>query len=390
MLAQTFEIICLSHLAWEPTLFQRPQHLMKELAARGHRVGYWGCVGRERARQLRALKLGRGEDQGVHFDNHPYSAFTFRPQPIRKWSVTRSIAQWAASGQHSAHLHSRRRVLWIYHPALLALVPPLEPVVVVHDVMDRFLSFRASKAQLAEWEAALYQRADILFAGGRSLAAAARQDLEKLGISKPVHCFPSGIDIEHFSKALSSDTPVAEDLQQMPCPRIGYTGAVDERINFELLEQVARAHPEWNIILLGPVIGEESRRCGAKNIHFLGGRPYALLPSYLKGFDVCILPFRSTELVHYVSPTKTPEYLAAGCPVVSTYIPDVAADYGDVVAVAKTAEEFIAHVENYLRSKPAAEQFAAVARSRAATWSAIAEQMETILKNSLQHSRDDI
>ncbi len=389
-MAQSIEIICLSHLAWEPTLFQRPQQLMKELAARGHRVGYWGCVGRERARELSTRNLSRGEDQGVHFDNHPFSAFTFRPQPIRKWSVTRSIVQWAASGEYSTAPYPRRRLLWIYHPALLALVPALESALVVYDVMDRFLSFRASKGQLAKWESAVYRRADIIFAGGRSLTAAARQDLEKLGISKPVHCFPSGIDIEHFSRALSSDTPVAEDLQQIPSPRIGYIGAVDERINFDLLSQMAHAHPEWNIILLGPVIGEDTRRSVAKNIHFIGGRPYASLPTYLKGFDVCILPFRSTELVQYVSPTKTPEYLAAGCPVVSTYIPDVAADYGDVVAVAKTPDEFIAQIENFLRSKPAPEQLAAVACSRAATWSAIAEQMEAILVNSLQDSREDI
>jgi len=254
-MAQTLEIICLSHLAWEPTLFQRPQHLMKELAALGHRVGYWGFVGRERAGQLRNFNLAQGVDQGVHFKNHSYSAFTFRPQPVRKWLAIRAIADWTARRDHSRQSLRQFRVVWLYHPALLAFVHALEPDMVVYDVMDRFLSFRASRAQLAQQEAALYRRANVLFAGGRSLAAAVRRDLEKLGISKPVHCFPSGIDIDHFSKTLSKEMPVAKDLEQIPCPRIGYMGAVDERIDFDLLEQVARTHPEWNIVLVGPVIG---------------------------------------------------------------------------------------------------------------------------------------
>ncbi|MGB9691834.1 MAG: glycosyltransferase, partial [Candidatus Sumerlaeaceae bacterium] len=335
---QRWTILCLSHLALDFTLFQRPQQLMQQFAARGHEVFYAGCLGWKQAMRQWLRGQGCGVFRDVLYVTHPYSPFggalrSLSAVHLKRWGKRKLHAK---SGQH----HGELRIVWLYHPDFAAIADELAPDLVVYDVMDRFRSFRASPADLWEVECIAYERADLIFAGGHSLAKAAQQDLERLGICKAVHCYPSGVDLPHFEQALAPETKIAHELMALAHPIVGYFGAVDERLDLGLVAEAARLQPSWSFVLIGPILGEVPSM--PHNVHFFGARPYADLPQYLKGFDVCLLPFRQSELVAHVSPTKTPEYLAGGKPVISTPIPDVVRDYGDVLAIVENAQELVA------------------------------------------------
>ena len=120
-------------------------------------------------------------------------------------------------------------------------------------------------------------------------------------------------------------------------------------MDFRLLSAVARARPSWQIVLVGPVVPKIDPQALSRepNVHYLGGKTYDELPAYLAGWDVALIPFALNEATRFISPTKTPEYLAAGKPVVSTPITDVVRPYGQrgFVRIAAVPEEFVAAVE---------------------------------------------
>ena len=141
---------------------------------------------------------------------------------------------------------------------------------------------------------------------------------------------------------------------------------IDERLDLELIDEVARLRPDWQLVLVGPVVkinpAELPRR---DNIHYLGAKSYDELPAYLAGWDVAIMPFAMNESTRFISPTKTPEYLAGGRPVVSTPIIDVVRSYGDsgLVRIAADAAEFVAATEAALRDAAQPETLRAKADS---------------------------
>ncbi len=374
-----WSLLCLSHLALDFGLFQRPQQLMQQLAARGHTVSYAGCIGwKETVRHL-WHGSGKGNFRGVRYIVHPYSPFGGGMREVSAWHLKKWIRR--RLGALEKKRGTSLRVLWFYHPTFAGLAESLSPDIVVYDVMDRFRYFNASRGDVARAEALAYEAADVIFAGGHSLAEAVRHDLQRLGLKKMVHCFPSGVDLLHFEQALAADTPTPPEMKTLQRPVLGYFGAIDERLDFELIAEVARAQPNWSLVFVGPILGALPSL--PQNVSFLGARPYSLLPRYLKAFDVCLLPFRQTELVAHVSPTKTPEYLAGGKPVVSTPIPDVMRDYGDIVSFATTAGELIEAVEKLMTERRVPDYWRDAARSRAQTWSQIAEAMEDVISKHI-------
>jgi UDP-galactopyranose mutase len=151
------------------------------------------------------------------------------------------------------------------------------------------------------------------------------------------------VDRAHFAKARTSRSE-PDDQAAIPWPRLGFYGVVDERMDLELLAALADAHPAWNVVIVGPVVKIDPAELPRRpNLHYLGGKTYQELPSYLGGWDVALMPFAINESTRFISPTKTPEYLAGGRPVVSTPIVDVVRHYGDLEAVkiAGTPEDFI-------------------------------------------------
>ena len=266
-------------------------------------------------------------------------------------------------------------LLWVYYPSYVDHIRDIPRSRLVYDCMDHFSGFQHSDQGIAEQEQRLLRQADIVFTGGRSLQRG------KEGINPKTWCFPSGVEFEHFQQAACEATPIPEDLRRIPRPILGYFGAIDERIDFELIRFLCRERPQWSIVFLGPMIEGSKPPVEAPNFHYLGKKRYQDLPAYLKGFDVGLMPFVQTELTRHISPTKTPEYLAGGKPVVSTPVPDVIAEYSDIVAIAADHQQFLKAIEWALGDQRPDAQARFIETAKARSWDAIAEEMLRIVRS---------
>ncbi|WP_308515476.1 glycosyltransferase [Sphingomonas flavescens] len=246
-----------------------------------------------------------------------------------------------------AHVASIRGPLiaWYYTPMMLPFSRHLDADVVVFDAMDELSKFKFAPAKLLELEQEVIDRADVVFTGGASLFEA------KKDRHANVHCFPSSVDRAHFCKARAHLFDPA-DQEDLPRPRLGFYGVLDERFDIDLLDAVAKMRPDWSFVMVGPVVKIAPEDLPKRsNIHYLGGKTYEQLPAYLSGWDVALMPFAMNESTQFISPTKTPEYLAGGKPVVSTPIRDVVRTYGHLegVKIASTPNEFVAACEEALK-----------------------------------------
>jgi UDP-galactopyranose mutase len=281
-----------------------------------------------------------------------------------------------------AELHSEDSIVspvhWFYTPMSWPWTAQLEPSTIVYDCMDELSAFLHAPARLVELEAELLDAADVVFTGGYSLYEAKRKR------HPSVHAFPSGVDVEHFARArLRPPEPV--DQAGIGRPRIGFFGVIDERIDLELLDGIAAARPSWQLVLIGPVAKIPSEKLPRRaNIHYLGQQPYEALPAYLAGWDVAIMPFARNAATRYISPTKTPEYLAGGRPVVSTPIHDVVASYGraGLVRIADGVDAFVVAIERALAEDPPAAWPEIDAYLSKRTWDEIWARMAEIVDDA--------
>ena len=329
-------IACLSHLRWH-FVFQRPQHLLTR-AARSGRVMY-----------VEEPVWSDGEPRIVlSQDNGVIVAVPHLPQRLSAEQQTLVQRQLLAESIRE-HLPGEY-VVWFYTPMALTVAQDLKPVGVVYDCMDELSAFAGAPAGLRSHESELFRCADVVFTGGQTLFEAKRTHHPN------VHLFPSSVDVAHFAGARRVQGDPA-DQSAIPRPRIGYFGVIDERMDYELLSGVASARPEWHLILVGPTAKVDPVALPrASNIHYLGAKQYAQLPEYIGGWDVAMLPFARNEATRYISPTKTPEYLAAGKSVVSTSIRDVVRPYGQqgLARIADSVGDFVAAVEAALAEDPVA------------------------------------
>lgn len=238
-------------------------------------------------------------------------------------------------------------VAWYYTPMALRFSDHLSPSVIVYDCMDELSAFQGAPPALIDEERRLFERADVVFAGGSSLYESKKTQHSN------AHLFPSSIDYAHFAAARSKPQDPA-DQASIPHPRIGFYGVLDERLDRDLLREVAALRPHWHFVLIGPVVKiREADLPRAGNLHYLGQKSYAELPAYLGNWDVAMLPFARNASTRFISPTKTPEYLAGGRPVVSTPITDVVKPYGEMklVFIGETADDFVSAIEQALQNK---------------------------------------
>jgi UDP-galactopyranose mutase len=251
--------------------------------------------------------------------------------------------------------------------------------------MDELSGFRGAPSGLRTAEAELFACADLVFTGGQSLYQSKRRQHHS------VHCFPSSIDREFFASARRIHAEV-KDQANITHPRLGYCGVIDERMDLDLIAEVAERRPDWQLVMLGPVVKiAESDLPRQSNIHYLGAKEYRTLPSYLAGWDVGLLPFARNESTRFISPTKTPEYLAAGLPVVSTPITDVVEPYGtkQLVEIAETAEQFVESIEKAMSARNSPDRLARVDRflSRM-SWDLTWEQMNRLIQEAVHSNRN--
>ena len=326
-------LICFSHLRWDFVL-QRPQHLMQRFT-RNRRVFFW--------------------EEHIPTDHHlPYLEFhafddtevvAVRPRVPRAWQGERLDSALSRLLDQLLLLHQANRpVLWFYTPIMYPIAQHIDAAAVVYDCMDELSAFRFAPPELRDREALLMRHADVVFTGGYSIYEAKRDQHGN------IHPFPSSVDVAHFGAARTS-AAVRTDHANVTAPVLGYYGVIDERIDLDLVATLAAARPDWSIEMVGPVAKiDPAALPRAKNIHYLGRKDYAELPAYLAGWDVALMPFAMNEATRFISPTKTPEYLSAGRPVVSTPVPDVVRQYGDVegVLIAGDAEAFVKACEHAL------------------------------------------
>jgi UDP-galactopyranose mutase len=319
-------IVVFSHLRWD-FVFQRPQHLLSRLA-----------------QHYPILFVEEPEYDGA-------GPFLEQSHPAPNVTVCRAHTPVNAVGFHDDQIPllqpllarlvtpGERPIAWFYTPMALPLLQGLKPGLVVYDCMDELASFKNPPKQLLQRESALLNLADLVFAGGPSLYEAKRAR------HPSAHCFPSSVDVAHFGQALERGRSHPAQAS-IPHPRLGFYGVIDERFDTSLVAAVADAHPEWQVVLVGPIFKIEHGELPQRpNIHYLGQQPYEALPEFLAGWDVCLMPFAINEATRFISPTKVLEYMAAELPIVSTPINDVAAPYGHVVAIADGAREFVAACE---------------------------------------------
>jgi len=365
-------LLCFSHLRWD-FVFQRPQHLMSRFA-REMNVIYWEepvDIGANETAYLKVREVQDAPGVRIVVPHLPQGM----PEDAREAVLKRLL---------DAHVASIRGTLisWYYTPMMLPFSRHIETDVTVFDAMDELSKFKFAPTRLIELEQELIDRSDVVFTGGSSLYEA------KKDRHSNVHCFPSSVDRAHFCKARARQFEPG-DQEDLPKPRLGFYGVIDERFDIELLNEVAAMRPSWTFVMVGPVvkISEEDlpRR---PNIHYLGGKTYDQLPAYLSGWDVALMPFAMNESTQFISPTKTPEYLAGGKPVVSTPIRDVVRHYGQLegVKIASTPAEFVEACEQALelsRNPESGWLAEADVMLSAASWDTTQARMDGLIADAL-------
>jgi glycosyltransferase involved in cell wall biosynthesis len=375
-----FDLLCLSQVPWQG-MWQRNQHTMSRLARNG-RVIY--------ARPISTIEAA---------DNPRHLAFVFGPEvrenlrvvsPVILWGDTRSgsvrwlnrllvasslrFALWRAGGG------GLPVVLWFYFPRWDYLCGALGESLVVYDIQDDYTTWTNATRDIAERERRLLRRADVVFTGTRSLCR------RKVGLHPDMRFVQNGVESAHFARARADETEIPAALAGLPRPVIGYFGLIGDRIDTGILDLLAERHPEWSIVLVGPVREEMCAVPDRPNIHLTGPADYADLPGYLKGFDVAIIPYLLNETTMDLNPTKLLEYLAGGRPVVSTAMHDVVELFGDRVGVARDPEEFLALTEAAV-DRPDPERIERnVEFAMGFTWDAMVERMRSMVIDALDRA----
>jgi UDP-galactopyranose mutase len=326
------DLVCFSHLRWN-FVYQRPQHLLTR-CARDRRVFF-----------VEEPVFGNGSmrldvQEG---DEHVRVVVPHLPSGLRSEVATTAVLKEMVR-RLFLEQGIREYVFWYYTPMALSFTKHFSPIASIYDCMDELSAFKGAHSRLADFERELFRCVDLVFTGGQSLYEA------KLNAHPAVHAFPSSIDVSHFGKARTI-TGDRQDQAAIPQPRLGFFGVIDERFDTELLDAVARKRPDWHFVMIGPVVKIHPNTLPKHpNIHYLGPKKYEELPAYLAGWDIALLLFARNESTRFISPTKTPEYLAAGKPVISTSIRDVIRPYGELnlVRIADSPTEFIRAAEDFM------------------------------------------
>ncbi|RIV19017.1 glycosyltransferase family 1 protein [Fibrisoma montanum] len=330
---ETRDLVCFSHLRWN-FVYQRPQHLLTR-ATRNYRV--WFIEEPVFGNDLRMAVCTENDRLRVVVPHLPHGS---SPDDIIRYQ--RQLIDELLQKERITDF-----VAWYYTPMALFFSDHLKPRLTVYDCMDELSAFWGAPKELLDQEKRLMDKAGIMFTGGYSLFEAKQRR------HPHVFAFPSSIDFTHFSSA-RRPLPDPVDQRSLPNPRIGFSGVIDERFDYELLGELAERRRDWHFIMIGPIVKiNPALLPKGPNVHYLGMKDYKQLPAYFSNWNVAMLPFAMNESTRFISPTKTPEYLSAGLPVVSTPIRDVVRTYGsqDFVQIADTAKAFEAAIELALQQK---------------------------------------
>ncbi|PKM77850.1 MAG: hypothetical protein CVU90_05220 [Firmicutes bacterium HGW-Firmicutes-15] len=342
------DLLCLSSTRWD-YIWQRPQQMMSRIA-REHRVIYidhvYPIARQEIFQLLNNLPLLKNRmeqisENLIRFSLVEFSsdAFGSNLDPASMNELNRLVKTIFIKAVLK-ELNIEEPVIWTCLPNSRAMVEKIPHRLVCYDCVDDFASFSWWPPETKVEEIELIEAADIVFATANSLF----ERCQTHNIS--TYLVPNAADYEHFS---CLPEPKSDLIKAFPKPIIGYIGAFYEWIDVELLLKIAKAHPEWSLVIIGPIHGIDTALfSNCPNVYIMGPRDYLDLPQYLDVIDVCMIPFILNELTFNTNPIKMYEYLAAGKPVVSTDLPEVRR-YDGIIKVARSHNEFIAKLEEALR-----------------------------------------
>jgi UDP-galactopyranose mutase len=368
----TTDLVCFSHLRWD-FVYQRPQHLLSR-CAKTRRVFFV----EEPIFGNGSMRLDMREaETGVHV------VVPHLPDGLRSEIAINAVMREMTRQMFIDH-DINEYIFWYYTPMALSFTDRFNPVASVYDCMDELSAFKGAHSALPMLEKRLFQHVDLVFTGGQSLYEV------KCDQHPSVHAFPSSIDASHFRKARKI-TEDPQDQAHIPHPRLGFFGVIDERFDSQLLDEVASMRPDWQFVIIGPIVKiDPATLPNHPNIHYLGSKKYQELPEYLAGWDIALLLFARNESTRFISPTKTPEYLAAGKPVISTSIRDVVRPYGELklVEIADIADDFVKAAEKLLSNSGKTEWLARVdAFLEHISWDKTWAQMYNLIDNVIQKKR---
>lgn len=272
-------------------------------------------------------------------------------------------------------LNFREPLLWTYLPNSADIVGRLGEKLVIYDCVDEHSAYSGFRPETVwDMEKSLLEKADIVFTTAEGLYE------KRKPFSREIHLIPNAADVDHFQKSVLETTPLAPELKGLPHPVIGFVGVIQDWIDLDLIADLAAARPGWSFVLVGPAgPGVDLKTLHSlPNVHLLGRRNKEVLPSYFKGFDVCLNAFRLNRLTATVSPLKFYEYLASGKPVVSVPLPAVE-PFADVVEIARTPAEFLKKIEQALALETPERRKLRLKRAQENSWDQrVAEIMEKI------------
>lgn len=379
--APEFPLIVHSHLPWD-WVWQRPQQFHSRLSKTHPILFVEGPVPTDQLTTSRVTLREVSDYPNIVVLQMQMPAARFWSDGAWVDSERRRLVQSVLEGPLGRNFENP--VQWFYDPmAVTAFAGHMEEQAIVYDCMDELSQFKGAPPELVRRERELLAVADVVFAGGPKMAKS------KSRFNSNCHSFGCGVDIRHFGKARRVITEVPHDITAMSGPVLGYIGVVDERIDYDLLAKLSDHNRSWNVTMVGPWTKVDPADFPVRpNLHFLGGRDYAELPAYAKGFDVCMMPFAKNAATEYINPTKALEYMATGRPIVSTDVEDVVLQFSKVVGIATSHQEFINKCEQAVGRPNARCIQVGIAMARQNSWESIVAQLEKHVEDVLSLKRD--
>ena len=376
----SYPILVHSHLRWD-WVWQRPQQFLSRLSARHPILFVEEPLGADELTDPRATlrEVAEYPNLRVLRTEFPWSTMGSREQlDSEQKRLVKSVI--------ASHLPPvfESPVQWFYDPmAATTFVGEMEERLVVYDCMDQLSQFRGAPPELVRREHQLLAKADVVFAGGPRIHKAKRL------LNANCHSYGCGVDVAHFGQARLEETRIPEDLALIPGPRLGYFGVVDERMDYDLISHLAASRPEWSVVIIGPTAKVDPALLPRHpNLHWLGGRDYTELPAYVKGFDVCMMPFAINEATEFINPTKALEYMATARPIVSTPIEDVVLQFSEVVHLADSHDSFLQACERLLKDPEAERLERGLRLAERNSWERIVEELEGHISECLERREE--
>ena len=276
-------------------------------------------------------------------------------------------------------------VLLIWHPHYRDMIGRFGERLVIYYAYDQYTGYTGGDAKASPAEIELMERADLVFALSRELAADKRRYLSEP--DKVVH-LANAANYDMFSTSRAPETVIPADLAALPAPRLGYIGTMNEKVNLPVLEALAERR-EWTIALVGREnykVPEEKARFLAltarPNVHWFGHRPFDLVPAYIKGLDVCMMCYVINNWTFYGDPSKLHEYLASGKPTIGTGLPSIR-EFADVVQIPETPQEWVAAADRALQERDPALPARRIETAKQNSYQARIERFRAVVDEAL-------